>query len=105
VKTVLLTPDRGENIADRPYQPEDTIFLGFSLSAVMSFCVAAEQTPAAVWSCSLSPMFQEDLTPEGMALFKSLSPQQLESYRRLSFAALARKITCPVELFVGSEVE
>ncbi|SRR6266542_4264135 len=84
------------------YKPD--VLAGFSFGAIASLCVAAERRPAAVWACSLSAFFKEDLTPEVIAQLKGdCSPEQIGSYKSLSFAALAGRIACPVELFVGSE--
>jgi len=77
---------------------------GFSFGALASLRVAAERPPAATWCFSLAPFFKEDMTPEFLGNLKgTYGPGELESYQRISFAALARQVACPVELFIGQQ--
>ncbi|MET1033499.1 MAG: hypothetical protein ABWX94_03290 [Candidatus Saccharimonadales bacterium] len=83
--------------------PEEMYYGGFSLGAMVGLnAAAAHRKPAGVIACALSPFYREDMVVP-RRYHRNLLPERREAFERLSFIALAQHITCPVELFVGSE--
>ncbi|MGF7229636.1 MAG: hypothetical protein ACQR33_06700 [Candidatus Saccharibacteria bacterium] len=81
---------------------------GFSFGAVAALLVAARQVedrqPTGLVLASLSPFFQEDLASTSFTnelLAAGYSARQLEGYKQMVFAEIAKHISCNVQLFVG----
>jgi pimeloyl-ACP methyl ester carboxylesterase len=83
------------------HDPAEVVLAGFSMGALLAFAVAAEQSPAALWLCSVSPYFSEDLPKLRPEIFVRYDQAAIAAFRRLQFAALVTAIRCPTQVFVG----
>jgi pimeloyl-ACP methyl ester carboxylesterase len=91
------------NAVYEQYDQKQTILAGFSFGAVAAFVMAARRSPAELWLFSLSPFFAEDIPNIKLWELRQLGRNRVKVARETSFDTLARKITCPVKLFVGSD--
>lgn len=87
------------------HAPERTILAGFSFGAMTAFVTAARRNPAALWLCSLSPYFAEDMRKKDQAgsWAKFIGTRRAEAFKKLQFDALAAQIACRSILFVGEQ--
>lgn len=87
------------------HDPERTILAGFSFGAMTAFVAAARRNPAALWLCSLSPYFAEDMRTKDQAgsWMEFIGPRRAEAFKRLQFDTLAAQIVCRSMLFVGEK--
>jgi pimeloyl-ACP methyl ester carboxylesterase len=84
----------------------DAAIAGFSFGAVTALLSAADRAPAELWLFSLSTLFAEDAATWTKTDRKIIGKRRLTLASQISFNALARQITCPTYVFVGSrEIE
>ena len=91
-------------------RPREFYYWGFSYGAMIAFIASTKLQPKAQMLCSLSPYFREDLAGV-VAYAKKIGkkPQHFFGKRRradfeqYSFTKLAREVTCPTILTMGSE--
>ena len=83
------------------YDPAEDELAGFSVGALLAFALAAQRPPAALWLCSMSSYFPEDLPHFRPEVFARYDEAAMAAFRRLQFAALAGAIRCPTRIFVG----
>lgn len=81
--------------------PSQTIVVGFSIGAMLAFLLAAQQPPAGLVLCSVSPYFAEDLSLVPMRWIRQLTPERHASFKKLYFDDVAPAITCPTRLVIG----
>lgn len=91
--------------AYRRCNPKHTVLAGFSQGAVTALVTASQRLPSAVWLCSLSPYFAEDMTEIDTkpSWLHYIGARRAERFRTLSFASIAPRILCPVLLIAGAK--
>lgn len=85
------------------HDAEKTILAGFSFGALTAFIVASCRLLSELWLFSLSPFFSEDLPRVKQWELAQLGKRRVNVARNISFLNMAKTVTCPVMLFVGSE--
>jgi pimeloyl-ACP methyl ester carboxylesterase len=85
------------------HDPSETILAGFSYGAMTAFIAASHQNPAALWLFSLSPYFADDLPKLKQWWLKEIGKKRVDSFKKLDFPPLARKIACPTLIFYGEK--
>ncbi len=81
----------------------DIYFLGFSFGAIIAFVVAFDIKPKALFICSMSSYFAEDLASIPTSWKNYIGKRQLADAAKRSFAPLAKGIQCPTYIFVGEK--
>lgn len=84
------------------YNPKDTILAGFSYGSMTVFLAATKRVPAELWLFSLSPYFSDDLPKLKKAWRNKIGHRRITAFSKLNFSKLAREITCPTLLMLGS---
>src|SRR3989338_505842 len=84
------------------HKPSDRVCLfGFSFGAMIAFITAAQLKPRALYLCSLSPYFKEDLPSLKKWWKKYWGKQRMKDFHQFSFNKLAKDIRCKTVLIVG----
>jgi len=84
------------------HNPKQTILAGFSFGAMTALMTAAQRPPAALWLCSLSPYFAEDMPEAKVTWLHDIGERRAARFRTLPFDNLASKVTCPILLVAGA---
>lgn len=88
------------------YNPKDTILAGFSYGSMTAFLAATKRVPAELWLFSLSPYFSDDLPKLKKSWKNKIGHRRVTAFSKLDFRQLAKAITCPTILIIGSiEIE
>ena len=86
------------------HKPDDRVYLfGFSFGAMIAFITAAQLKPRALYLCSLSPYFKEDLPSLKKWWKKYWGKQRMKDFHQFSFNKLAKEIRCKTILIVGDK--
>ncbi len=82
----------------------EVYILGFSFGAMVAFIAAATfAEPHALFLCSLSPYFKEDLNHIEKSWKKDIGKKRVADFEKLSFNNLADQITCKTYLLAGTK--
>ncbi len=84
------------------HNPKHTVLAGFSFGALVALLAASQRQPAALWLCSLSPFFAEDMPDLKVAWMHDIGERRAARFRKLSFSAIVPKVGCPILLAGGA---
>lgn len=79
----------------------EVYLLGFSFGAMIAAVIASEVKPQALFLCSLSPYFAEDLVRIPNSWKKAIGKRRMEDFATLSFKNIASDIFSRTFLFLG----
>lgn len=99
--TVITDWVRQVNLVYAKYDAAQTIVAGFSYGAVTALVVAAQRNPSELWLFSLSPYFAEDMPNMKEVWLRRIGKRRVEAFKQLSFAKLAKLVTCKTIMVVG----
>lgn len=85
----------------KEHMNDETYILGFSFGAYIAFATAAEIKPKALFLCSLSPYFKEDLAKLPARWKKTMGKHRMADFPHFSASRIARDIVCPTYLLLG----
>lgn len=84
---------------------KNVVLAGFSYGAMAALAVAAKRPPAALWLCSLSPYFAEDIACLKPRWKQLAGKRRMTAFQNLSCAELIAAVRCPTLLFAGANEE
>jgi pimeloyl-ACP methyl ester carboxylesterase len=85
------------------HDPSNTILAGFSYGSLTAFMSATKRSPAELWLFSFSPYFAEDMQHMKKSWLKEIGKRRVETFKKLKFGELAKKITCKTIIVVGEK--
>ncbi|HSW66356.1 MAG TPA: alpha/beta hydrolase [Bacillota bacterium] len=86
----------------RTHNPKQTVLAGFSFGAMVALMAASQRQPAALWLCSLSPFFAEDMPDLKVTWLHDIGERRAARFRKLPFSAIVPKVDCPILLVGGA---
>lgn len=88
----------------RQHKPRaNSIMLGFSFGAMISFIAASRVKPKLLLLCSLSPYWAEDLQRLRRSWRNSIGKRREADLKSISFHRVAKSVRCKTVLFVGNK--
>ncbi len=82
---------------------DEVYILWFSFGAMIAFITSPETNPKALFLCSLSPFFQEDLPGIKERWKKSLGFRRTSDFDATSFDLIAKRVKCKTHIFAGTQ--
>jgi pimeloyl-ACP methyl ester carboxylesterase len=86
----------------KKHNSKNTILAGFSYGSMTAFVAAAKRLPAELWLFSFSPYFSDDLPKLKKSWKDGIGHRRVSAFSKLNFAELAKQITCPALIMLGS---
>lgn len=84
------------------HDPKNTILAGFSYGSMTAFVAATKRLPAELWLFSFSPYFSDDLPKLKKSWKDGIGHRRVTAFSKLDFDHLAKSITCPTLIVLGS---